>query len=645
MHVHRTIASVVTLSIACVLPSHAFAQYTAQVLLPPPDMPSGAGTITRALAINNRGDVFGEAGNGAVGFAPVLWTNGIPIRLPIPTGYYWRNATGEHFLNDDGTVVSAVGIPNGIPPVRHDEFRVIVWKNGIPSIAPVPPVLCEDSRVRGFAFPEPLGMNRAGHVLMYGVCDDVSFWVWDGANGLQPVALPDLGAQYGPDIVANQNHLGGADQVSIGRYRQGQFPTVADTGIVVGNTYLALAPGRALAINEPGHVLAYDPFINNACPSFSLWNGAALVDLGLARSAVLNDAGQVLIAGAGCMDPTGGPARTQLYENGALTDLVINPETTGLTSFNVSAPFLFNVRGQSVVQVTPADPYASYVERVALLTPATPAPPTLTLPANIVAEASSRFGAAVTYSASAVAIDGTPALVTCAPASGSTFPLGTTTVACTATDRAGSVSTGAFRITIVDTTPPVLTLPGNMTAEATAPAGATVTFSVSAVDLVAGTVPVNCLPASGATLPLGVTPVLCSASDSRGNTATAGFTVTIVDTTPPAITSLTPSLAVLWPPNHKLVTVTVAAQATDLVDGPVSACTIASATSSEPDNGLGDGDTTGDVVLKGGLTVNLRAERSGAGSGRTYTINVTCVDRAGNRSAPRPALVVVPKSQ
>ncbi|MCX6773381.1 MAG: HYR domain-containing protein, partial [Candidatus Micrarchaeota archaeon] len=44
--------------------------------------------------------------------------------------------------------------------------------------------------------------------------------------------------------------------------------------------------------------------------------------------------------------------------------------------------------------------------------------------------------------------------VTCDPASGSTFPLGTTTVTCTATDRAENTGTSTFKVTVKDTTAP-----------------------------------------------------------------------------------------------------------------------------------------------------------------------------------------------
>lgn len=114
------------------------------------------------------------------------------------------------------------------------------------------------------------------------------------------------------------------------------------------------------------------------------------------------------------------------------------------------------------------------------------------------------------------------------------------------------------------------------------------------------------------------------------------------DTTPPTFTSLTPSTATLWPPNHQMVPVTLTAETSDNV-GVVST-KIISVTSNEPDNGLGDGDTAGDFQITGDLTVSLRAERSGKGSGRTYTITAEAADAAGNKTQ-KTTTVFVPKSQ
>jgi len=75
-------------------------------------------------------------------------------------------------------------------------------------------------------------------------------------------------------------------------------------------------------------------------------------------------------------------------------------------------------------------------------------PPTLSLPSNITTKATGPNGAAVTYSATATdLVDGT-VLVTCDHASGSSFPVGTTTVNCSATDAHGNIATGSFTVTV-----------------------------------------------------------------------------------------------------------------------------------------------------------------------------------------------------
>jgi hypothetical protein len=90
-------------------------------------------------------------------------------------------------------------------------------------------------------------------------------------------------------------------------------------------------------------------------------------------------------------------------------------------------------------------------------------------------------------------------------------------------------------VTVVDTTGPELNVPADRTVEATGPAGAPVSYPATAVDLVDGPLPVTCTPASGSLYPLGATRVACAASDRFGNSATAGFTVTVVDTTAPVL--------------------------------------------------------------------------------------------------------------
>jgi hypothetical protein len=72
--------------------------------------------------------------------------------------------------------------------------------------------------------------------------------------------------------------------------------------------------------------------------------------------------------------------------------------------------------------------------------------PTITVPDGITVGATSPSGAVVTYSVSATDADDAVASLSCTPASGSTFPIGTTTVTCTATDTHGNSSTASFTV-------------------------------------------------------------------------------------------------------------------------------------------------------------------------------------------------------
>jgi hypothetical protein len=157
------------------------------------------------------------------------------------------------------------------------------------------------------------------------------------------------------------------------------------------------------------------------------------------------------------------------------------------------------------------------------------APPFVTAPANVVAEATGPAGALVTYpAASAVdAVDG-PLTATCAPPSGSTFPIGTTTLTCSATDTAGNTGTASFTVTVHDTTAPVYGPAPNVTVNATSPAGAVVAFPTPTATDAVGVVSNTCAPASGSTFPSGTTTVTCHAADAAGNVATTTFTVTVV---------------------------------------------------------------------------------------------------------------------
>ena len=146
---------------------------------------------------------------------------------------------------------------------------------------------------------------------------------------------------------------------------------------------------------------------------------------------------------------------------------------------------------------------------------------------------------------------------------------------------------------------------------------------------------ITCSRASGSFFPVGTTTVTCS--DTSGSSCS--FTVTVNDTEAPVITGVSANPSLLRPPNHKLIPVTVDYSASDNCGGVVT--TSLSVTSNEPINSDDDGDTSPDWIVQDAHHVLLRAERSGTGTGRIYTITITATDSAGNSSS-QTVVVTVP---
>ncbi len=270
--------------------------------------------------------------------------------------------------------------------------------------------------------------------------------------------------------------------------------------------------------------------------------------------------------------------------------------------------------------------------------------PSISAPSNRNAECTSPSGTPVGLgSASASdACDFTPTIANNAPA---LFPLGASTVTWTATDDANNQSTAPQVVTIVDTQLPVVAAPPDVTAECTSPAGTPVSIGLAtAVDVCDASLVIS----SNAPLlfPLGATPVTWSARDDSNNVGTAVQTIRIVDTTPPVL-DVTLSPESLWPPNHTLERIVAGIRVTDVCD-PNPQLRLISIVSNEPDNGFGDGNTSADIQQAAFGTddreFQLRAERSGTGSGRIYTVTYEARDASGNTTV-RTAQVTVAHDQ
>ena len=155
--------------------------------------------------------------------------------------------------------------------------------------------------------------------------------------------------------------------------------------------------------------------------------------------------------------------------------------------------------------------------------------PTVSCPSNIVRSTDSgQCNAVVTYT-SPFANDNCPgAMVSCSPASGSTFTIGTTTVTCTATDAAGNTASCGFTVTVNDTQAPTIACPSPITVMTQSDTGAVVNFTTpTGSDACSLPVSVICSPASGTTFPVGMTTVTCTATDNVGNTAMCTFPVNV----------------------------------------------------------------------------------------------------------------------
>ncbi|HEY0068045.1 MAG TPA: family 10 glycosylhydrolase [Flavisolibacter sp.] len=149
--------------------------------------------------------------------------------------------------------------------------------------------------------------------------------------------------------------------------------------------------------------------------------------------------------------------------------------------------------------------------------------------------------------------------------------------------------------------------------------------------------PVDARSLEGVVFQKGTTIVSWTASDWV-NTSTFSYSVVVEDQEAPVITGATADPSVLFPPNHKMRNVNLSYTVADNC-GPVT--TEISVSSNEPVTGTGNGDVGPDWEIIDNHRLKLRAERSGSGSGRIYTITITSTDGSGNQGV-QTVVVTVP---
>ena len=228
--------------------------------------------------------------------------------------------------------------------------------------------------------------------------------------------------------------------------------------------------------------------------------------------------------------------------------------------------------GETIVTWTATDAAGNTATATQKVTITDTTAPVITLPVNVTTEATGSQTSVVIGTATATdLVDGSVIVTNNAPAS---FSVGETIVTWTSTDDAGNSATATQKVTITDTTAPAITLPSDVTTEATGSQTSVVIGTATATDLVDGSVIVtNNAPA---TFPVGETIVTWTSTDAAGNSATATQSVTITDTTAPAITV---PVDITTEATGSQTSVSIGtATATDLVDGLVSVTNNASGT-------------------------------------------------------------------
>lgn len=228
---------------------------------------------------------------------------------------------------------------------------------------------------------------------------------------------------------------------------------------------------------------------------------------------------------------------------------------------------------------------------------------------------------------------------------------GTTVISYSATDTFGNQGLCSATINVVVNSAPTISCPPAATLDCAGPGGTshtatvhvrdvdgdalTVTWQVDGTVVETDTVPA---PANGPTdadvtmthtYPVGTHTVDVSVSDGQAPAVSCSTTVTVQDHTPPVVTCAVSS-PTLWPPNHNMVNVGLAATATDACTGNTGNASVGVWGDEDDEEETGDGRFAPDALNIASGTLLLRSERKGDADGRVYLMIARASDGSGN---------------
>jgi hypothetical protein len=278
--------------------------------------------------------------------------------------------------------------------------------------------------------------------------------------------------------------------------------------------------------------------------------------------------------------------------------------------------------GVTDVVYTATDAYGNLTTLTQHVTVLDRTPPVIVVPSPVLVVAAPQFATAFVDETllQAFVTDNSGAATVTRDPSGNSFPLGPTHVTYTATDAAGNIGTASLLVTVLDLSPPTVTVPSDITVHtASDDTTGQVVLDDAALGVVSATDesgPVSVSRAgvpAGNAFPIGVTTITYSSTDSSGNTGTATQTVTVVDATPPTV-SAPASVSVATAPDDT-------AGAAVVSDGALGSASAF--------------DNSGHVTVA----------RSGVPAGHTFpigatTVTYTATDNAGNTSTSNQTVTV-----
>src|SRR5207249_4733764 len=155
----------------------------------------------------------------------------------------------------------------------------------------------------------------------------------------------------------------------------------------------------------------------------------------------------------------------------------------GAGSFQVGGAITIAAEGDTTIRYFATDVAGNVEAARAFMIRIDSTAPTLSLPGSFSIDATGPEGARANYDVTAADNSGLAPALACLPESGSTLPIGTHTIGCTATDAAGNAAHGSFNVTVRrDTTPPVTTVSVSVPANAQGWNTGAVTVTFAAAD-------------------------------------------------------------------------------------------------------------------------------------------------------------------